>query len=108
VTEIPTGSVIVYNGDGTKQMTFGGAGEGPGQFGPESIADGFAVDSKGRIYVSDSSEEVQVFNSDGNYLASITSAGDAELGRTQGPLRIVDDMLYVHDGAGRFTIYSIG
>ncbi len=105
---IPTGSVIVYNGDGTKQMTFGEAGEGPGQFGPEWIADGFAVDSKGRIYVTDSSQEVLVFDSDGNYLASITSAGDAELGRAQGPLRIADDTLYVHDGAGHLAVYSIG
>jgi DNA-binding beta-propeller fold protein YncE len=58
--------ILEFDANGNFLKTWGGEGEGPGQFNqPHSLI----TDSSGRLYVADrSNERVQVFDADGNFL----------------------------------------
>jgi DNA-directed RNA polymerase subunit RPC12/RpoP len=61
-------SVFRFAPDGRFMNRFGGAGDQPGQL---RSADSIAVDGQGRIYVSDSSRGIQVFDGNGRYVNAI-------------------------------------
>ena len=66
-------AVFKFGPDGKYLNRFGGRGDKPGQFtAPSAIA----VDGKGRVYVSDF-KGIQVFDSDGRYLAVFKTEGPA-------------------------------
>lgn len=65
--------VFKFSPEGKFLNRFGGQGQQPGQI---SAAHAIAVDGKGRVYVSDS-KGVQVFDSDGRYLAVFKPEGVA-------------------------------
>ncbi len=65
--------VFKYNPEGKFVNRFGSQGNQPGQI---SAADAIAVDGKGRVYVSDI-KGVQVFDSEGRYLATFKPDGVA-------------------------------
>ena len=58
--------ILKFNSDGEFLMSFGEMGDGPGQFvQPHALA----MDSKGRLFVGDrSNNRVQIFDQDGNFL----------------------------------------
>jgi len=96
------GDILIADGEGpntrvarfTRQGKFvqwwGGKGTGPGQFDvPHSIA----VDSRGRIYVADrSNNRIQIFDPAGRFLTQWTNFG------TPWGLFIKGDRIYVVDG----------
>jgi outer membrane protein assembly factor BamB len=66
-------AVFKFSPEGKFITRFGDAGDQPGQFrAPSTIA----VDGKGRVYVSDF-KGVQVFDSNGRYLATFNPGGTA-------------------------------
>ena len=67
-----TSSVFKFSPEGKFLNRFGGPGQQPGQF---NAVNGIAVDGKGRVFVSDSSKGIQVFDSDGRYLAVFKPEG---------------------------------
>jgi streptogramin lyase len=69
-----TSGVFKFGPDGRFLNRFGGPGPQPGQF---NAVNGIAVDGKGRVFVSDSSKGIQVFDSDGRYLAVFKPEGVA-------------------------------
>jgi streptogramin lyase len=68
-----TNSVFKFSPEGKFLNRFGSPGRQPGQI---SGADAIAVDGKGRVYVSDM-KGVQVFDSEGRYLAAFKPDGIA-------------------------------
>jgi DNA-binding beta-propeller fold protein YncE len=80
--------VIKFNAEGKFLMSWGKPGNGPGEFHvPHSIA----VDSKGRVYVSDrENNRIQVFTANGEFLKQWT-----HLGSTQGVFITSDDQLWI-------------
>jgi hypothetical protein len=68
-----TNSVFKFSPEGKFINRFGSQGNQPGQL---NAADAIAVDGKGRVYVSDI-KGVQVFDSEGRYLASFKPDGIA-------------------------------
>ena len=61
-------SVLTFAPDGRFINRFGGSGDQPGQL---RSGDSIAVDGQGRIYVSDSSRGIQVFDGNGRYINAI-------------------------------------
>lgn len=82
--------VVRISRDGEYVGEWGGPGTGPGQFHfPHSIA----VDSKGRVYVSDrENNRVQIFDQEGRHLAEWR-----QFGRPSGITITSDDTIYVTD-----------
>ena len=82
--------IMVFDRNGKFVQWWGGKGTGPGQFDvPHSIA----VDSKGRIYVADrSNNRIQIFDPAGRFLTQWTNFG------TPWGLFIKGDRIYVVDG----------
>jgi sugar lactone lactonase YvrE len=68
-----TSGVFKFSPDGRFLNRFGGPGSQPGQL---NSVNGIAVDGKGRVFVSDS-KGIQVFDSDGRYLAAFKPEGVA-------------------------------
>jgi len=65
--------VMKYSPEGRYLTSFGGSGDGPGQFNfPYAIA----VDAYGRVFVSDGTE-IHVFDSDGRFLEQFSVPGAA-------------------------------
>jgi peptidylamidoglycolate lyase len=89
--EGPNTRVVKYSKDGTFIKWWGGKGTEPGQFDqPHSIA----IDSKGRVYVADrSNNRIQIFDQDGKFLNQWTN-----FGTPWGLFITKNDMLYVVDG----------
>lgn len=58
-------AVFKFSSEGKFLNRFGGEGDAPGQFGAVLA---IAVDNQSRVYVSDSSKGIQVFDKDGRYL----------------------------------------
>ena len=83
--------VAKYDANGDWVKSFGEPGNGPGQLNtPHSIA----ADAKGQIYVADrGNRRVQVFDADGNYVASWTDFGTSP----DGIFIAADDTMYVAD-----------
>jgi DNA-binding beta-propeller fold protein YncE len=67
-----TSGVFKFSPEGKFLNRFGGPGREAGQF---NAVNGIAVDGKGRVFVSDSSKGIQVFDSDGRYLAVFKPEG---------------------------------
>jgi DNA-binding beta-propeller fold protein YncE len=88
--EGPNTRVAKFSGEGKFLKWWGGKGTGPGQFDvPHSIA----IDSKGRVYVADrSNNRIQVFDQNGKYINQWTNFG------TPWGLFIKGDRIYVVDG----------
>jgi hypothetical protein len=88
--EGPNTRVARFTRHGRFVQWWGGKGTGPGQFDvPHSIA----VDSRGRIYVADrSNNRIQIFDPAGRFLNQWTNFG------TPWGLFIKDDRIYVVDG----------
>lgn len=80
--------IVKFNAQGKYLMSWGKPGTGPGEFHvPHSIA----VDSKGRVYVSDrENNRIQVFTANGEYLKQFTNLGSA-----QGIFVTPDDQLWM-------------
>jgi peptidylamidoglycolate lyase len=89
--EGPNTRVVKYSKDGKFIKWWGGKGTEPGQFNmPHSIA----IDSKGRIYVADrSNNRIQIFDQDGKFLNQWS-----HFGTPWGLFITKNDMLYVVDG----------
>ena len=89
--------VTVYNLDSEYFGTFGAFGEDGGEFvSPTAVA----VDSQGRVYVSDEhTHRITIFDSDGTYLSTwgVHGAGPGELDSPSGMAFDDDDDLYVAD-----------
>jgi DNA-binding beta-propeller fold protein YncE len=90
--EGPNTRVVKLSKDGKFIKWWGGKGTEPGQFNmPHSIA----VDSKGRIYVADrSNNRIQIFDPDGKFITQWTN-----FGVPWGLFITKNDMLYVVDGS---------
>jgi len=88
--EGPNTRVVKLSKDGKFLKWWGGKGTGPGQFDmPHSIA----IDSKGRLYVADrSNNRIQIFDQDGKFLNQWTNFG------TPWGLFIRGGLIYVVDG----------
>ncbi|MFZ1769651.1 MAG: hypothetical protein WAU00_10670, partial [Caldilinea sp.] len=116
-----TGTVLKFDAQGVLKMTLGSTwnhGDANDRF---DQPDGIAFDSAGRIYVSDGAPDwdrhagnhrIQVFDTQGAYLATIGTTGVAGTGNLQfdGPQRIAiyQNLLYVADaGNDRVQILDI-
>lgn len=88
--EGPNTRVAKFSKDGRFILWWGGKGTGPGQFNvPHSIA----IDSKGRIYVADrSNNRIQIFDQAGKFLDQWSNFG------TPWGLFVKHDRIYVVDG----------
>ncbi len=82
--------VVKFSKDGTFIKWWGGKGTEPGQFNvPHSIA----MDSKGRVYVADrSNNRIQIFDQEGKFIDQWTNFG------TPWGLFVKGDLIYVVDG----------
>ena len=89
--EGPNTRIVKFSKEGKFIRWGGGKGTGPGQFDmPHSIA----IDSKGRVYVADrSNNRIQIFDQAGKFLNQWTN-----FGTPWGLFITKDDMLYVVDG----------
>jgi DNA-binding beta-propeller fold protein YncE len=89
--EGPNTRIVKYSKEGKFIKWWGGKGTGPGQFDmPHSIA----IDSKGRVYVADrSNNRIQIFDGDGKFIDQWTN-----FGTPWGLFITKNDMLYVVDG----------
>lgn len=88
--------IFIYDKDGKLVKSFGKRGKKDGQF---KDTFGLAVDSKDRIYVSDTGNyRVQVFDPEGNFVSAFgkKGAGDGELARP-GSMVVYKDRIYVID-----------
>jgi len=91
--------VVKFSKDGKFIKCWGTKGDGPGEL---NLPHNIAIDSEGRLYVSDRlNKRIQVFDQDGKYLNQMTQFG--------APAAIFiakDDLLYVVAGApeNRLTI----
>jgi DNA-binding beta-propeller fold protein YncE len=88
--EGPNTRVARFSKDGKFIKWWGGKGTAPGQFNvPHSIA----IDSKGRVYVADrSNNRIQIFDQAGKFLDQWTNLG------TPWGLFVRDDLMYIVDG----------
>ena len=98
--EGPNTRVAKFSGEGKLIKWWGGKGTGPGQFDvPHSIA----IDSKGRVYVADrSNNRIQIFDENGKFLNQWTNFG------TPWGLFIKDDLIYVVDGTANNRLLIAG
>jgi DNA-binding beta-propeller fold protein YncE len=89
--EGPNTRVVKFSQEGTFISWWGGKGTDPGQFNmPHSIA----LDSKGRVYVADrSNNRIQIFDGDGKFIDQWTN-----FGTPWGLFISKDDTMYVVDG----------
>jgi DNA-directed RNA polymerase subunit RPC12/RpoP len=69
-------AVFKYSPEGRFLNTFGGDGDGPGQF---RAVQAIAVDGQGRVYVSDI-KGIQVFDANGRYLDTFNVDGNVAFG----------------------------
>ena len=81
--------VVKFNKDGQFIMSWGGAGEGPGEFNEPHC---LAFDSRGRLFVGDRvNQRIQVFDQNGRYLAEWAGIMASGMAITQ------DDVIFVAD-----------
>jgi DNA-binding beta-propeller fold protein YncE len=86
--------VMVFDASGKLKLEFGKEGKAEGEF---AFPNDVAVDSQGRIYVSDSNNyRVQIFDAQGRFLAELGSGGKEVVGFPRG-LAIEGNYLYVID-----------
>ena len=91
-------SVFKYSPDGKYLNRFGSGGDDTGQF---RAINAIAVDSRGRIYISDI-KGIMVFNPDGQYLRTINVPG-VVFGMDFGQ----DDRLYTISNQPRVVVYQV-
>ncbi len=98
--EGPNTRVARFSKDGRFIKWWGGKGTEPGQFNvPHSIA----IDSKGRLYVADrSNNRIQIFDQSGKFLAQWTNLG------TPWGLFIRNDLMYIVDGTENNCLLIVG
>jgi DNA-binding beta-propeller fold protein YncE len=82
--------VVKFSGEGTFIKAWGQTGYSPGEF---RTLHAIAIDSRGRVFVADrSNNRVQIFDQDGNFLASWN-----QFGRPSGIFFDANDRIYVAD-----------
>jgi hypothetical protein len=69
------GVVLKFSSAGKFIKQFGSMASGTPTNGQFQQASGIAVDSYGRIFIDDAFYQLQIFDSDGNYLDSINTTG---------------------------------
>jgi sugar lactone lactonase YvrE len=86
----PNNRVVKYDRDGRYLLSWGGPGDGQGQFNqPHTLT----LDSRGRVFVGDRSNgRVQIFEPDGTFVDAWT-----QFGRPSGMFIDERDVLYVTD-----------
>ncbi|MEZ5400729.1 MAG: peptidyl-alpha-hydroxyglycine alpha-amidating lyase family protein [Bryobacteraceae bacterium] len=90
--------VIQYSKDGVFIRQWGEKGKGDGQF---DLVHDVVLDSKGRVYVADrTNERVQVFDAQGKFIAKWTGVG-APWGLAYSPK---DDSIYMADGVNNRVV----
>jgi len=97
VVDTPSHQLKVFDLEGKSIRTFGGWGNGPGQF--NHPVDVF-IDAKGDVYVTDSMNyRVQIFDKRGKYLTSFGHHGDGtgDFGRPKGVAVDADGNIYIAD-----------
>lgn len=81
--------IVKYSRDGKFLMSFGHHGSGQGEF---NTTHGLAIDSDGRLYVADrSNNRIQIFDQNGKFIAAWK-----QFGRPSG-IYIRNDVIYVAD-----------
>jgi peptidylamidoglycolate lyase len=98
--EGPNTRVARFSKDGKFVKWWGGKGTEPGQFNvPHSIA----IDSKGRLYVADrSNNRIQIFDQSGKFLDQWTNLG------TPWGLFVRNDLMYMVDGTENNCLLIVG
>ena len=98
--EGPNTRVARFSKDGKFIKWWGGKGTEPGQFNvPHSIA----IDSKGRLYVADrSNNRIQIFDQAGKFLNQWTNLG------TPWGLFVRNDLMYIVDGTENNCLLIVG
>jgi DNA-binding beta-propeller fold protein YncE len=98
--EGPNTRVVKFSKDGKFQKWWGGKGTDAGQFNvPHSIA----IDSKGRLYVADrSNNRIQIFDQAGKFLNQWTNLG------TPWGLFVRNDLTYIVDGTENNCLLIVG
>ena len=82
--------IVKFSKDGKFLLAWGRKGSGPGEF---DSPHGLAIDSAGRIYVADrSNDRIQIFDQDGKFIAEWK-----QFGRPSGVFIDKHDMIYVAD-----------
>ncbi len=86
----PNNRVVKFAKDGRFITTWGGPGDGPGEFNqPHTLS----LDTQGRVFVGDrSNSRIQIFEPDGTFVAEWK-----QFGRPSGMFIDEDDILYVTD-----------
>ena len=91
-----TGRIVKFSKDGKFIKAWGKTGSGPGEF---NVAHSLAMDSRGRIFVADrSNNRIQIFDQDGKFLDQWK-----QFGRPSGVYIDKNDVMYVADSQSNKT-----
>ena len=82
--------VVKFDRNGNFIKSWGGKGNGPGQF---QVAHGITIDANGRLWIADrENQRIQIFDQDGNYIRELKYAG------LPCSLQIGDQYIYMVNG----------
>lgn len=100
ITDVSRQQIVILDREGKEVLSFGRFGR-EGKPGELNYPNGLAVDESGQIYVADTNNSrIQVFNNDGEFLASWQGKDDSGAGFLTAPMNVTLDRennLYVAD-----------